>query len=616
MRVLCTAGHVDHGKSTLVRALTGTDPDRWAEEKRRGLTIDLGFAWTTLDDVGQVVFVDLPGHERFVPNMLAGAGPLHVALFVVAADEGWMPQSAEHLDILRLLDVRHGVVALTRTDLVDDETVQIAQEMVAEELAASPLADAPIVAVSPVTGQGMPQLRHVLQSVLSGLPPVSDDHRPRLWVDRSFSITGAGTVVTGTLTGGEMAVGQVLHVWPHDQPVRVRGLHLLEQAAGVAPPGSRAALNLVGIDVPDVPRGSMIGVRDQWITTTTFDSWGIPAPGRTLGRKGAWTAHVGTAAVPARLFPTAGVDLFEPGGIRVELADPLPLAAGDRFILRESGRGQTAGGGQVVDPDPGPRPRGRPQRDAASVTLAAMAAAKDPGSRLTGLVTARDDLPTPTALAMAGCTAKDLSSDEIIQVGGFLMAPKRWDVLQRLAVQAVTGTHQRRPALSAVDREVPRQMLRAAGVDPDVVDAVLARTVAQGNLENVSGGVRAPGHLPTLSVAQQMARERLIELLDVAGIEADPLVDVAQTVDADPDLLSALVHEGQIVVLEDGRAVTKTVMAQAVQTLRQLQDTVGPFTASQARDALGTSRKYALPLLEALDASKTTRRDGDLRQLR
>lgn len=616
MRVLCTAGHVDHGKSTLVRALTGTDPDRWAEEKRRGLTIDLGFAWTTLDGVGQVVFVDLPGHERFVPNMLAGAGPLQVALLVVAADEGWMPQSAEHLDILRLLDVRHGVVALTRTDLVDAETTEIAAAMVAEELQSSPLAAAPVVPVSPITGDGLPQLQQALRSVLTALPPEQDRRRPRLWVDRSFSITGAGTVVTGTLTGGGVSVGQVLHAWPVDKPVRVRQLQLLEQPAQSAPPGSRVALNLAGVDVTDVPRGSMIGLADQWLSTTTFDAWGTPAGGRTLGRKGAWTVHVGAAAVPARLFATAGVDLTEPGGIRVELAQPLPLTTGDRFVVRESGRGETAGGGQVVDPRPGPRPRGRTSRAAAAVTLSAVAHATDPPSRLTALVADRDELPRPTALAMAGGTEADIAHADVVQVGGFVIDPKRWTVLERLALQAVMGTHQRRPALAAVDREIPRQMLRAAGTEPALIDAVLAKTVLDGRLEHVAGGIRVPGHRPTLSMTQQLARTRLLDLLDAAGVEADPLTDVARAADADDDLILALAHEGEIVMLENGRrAVTKAVMATTVETLRELEEEIGPFTASQARAALQTSRKYALPLLEAMDAARLTRREGDLRRL-
>lgn len=616
MRVLCTAGHVDHGKSTLVAALTGSDPDRLAEEKRRGLTIDLGFAWTTLNGIGPVAFVDLPGHERFVANMLAGAGPLGIALLVVAADEGWMPQSAEHLDILNLLDVRHGVVALTRSDTVDAETLQMAGMLVSEELAGSGLADAPVVAVSAVTGDGMAELVQALRSVLAALPDPVDRGRPRLWVDRSFSVTGAGTVVTGTLTDGTLATGQTLHTWPADRPVRVRALQMLEQPVKRAGPGSRVAVNLAAVQVAEIPRGSMLGIDGQWVVTAGIDAWGTPLPGATLGRKGAWTVHVGTAAVPAVLFPTGGVDLPQPGGLRVELAEPLPLAAGDRFVLRESGRGRTLGGGRVLDPAPGPRPRGRSQRQTALVTLSSLAAAGAPPARLSALVTEHEELSTSVALALAGASDADTAAAQVRQVGGFLMAPERWTVLERLALRAVTGTHQRRPALSAVDRQVPQRLLASAGAAPAVVAAVLDHLVDTGKLEQVPGGVRIPGHQARLTMTQQVARTKLLDALDDGGVEAGPLAQVAAAAEADDDLLGALVAEGEIVLLGDGqRAVSRTVLDAARRALEELYRTVGPFTAAQARDTLGTSRKYVLPLLEAMDTAGITIREGDLRRI-
>ncbi|MGI9018889.1 MAG: selenocysteine-specific translation elongation factor [Euzebya sp.] len=611
---MCTAGHVDHGKSTLVNRLTGTNPDRLAEEKQRGLTIDLGFAWTSLDGVGQVAFVDLPGHERFVANMLAGAGPAQVALFVVAADEGWMPQSAEHLDILQLLDFRHGVIAVTRTDLVDPETAEIAIELVRDEVAGTGLAQAPIVGVSAVTGAGIDQLTDILGTVLRAAGQPRDEGRPRLWIDRAFSITGAGTVVTGTLTGGAVAVGDRIRVWPDGIDVRVRGAQVLGRSVKHALPGSRVALNLVGVDVSEVRRGRMLGDAEQWVTTSSLDAWCLPAPGQTIARRGAWKIHVGTATTVVSLYPANGQDLDRPGGVRIRLDHPLALAAGDRFVLRDSGTGGTAGGGQVLDPLPGPRPRGRDSRNQARSALTDLATARTPAERLTGLVAHHLELDRHTALAMAQATPDDIDPSRLRDLGDFLMAPSRWTVLSGLALQAVIGTHQRRPALTAVDPAVPRQLLLTTGAAQPVADAVIAGVVRAGRLEHVRGGLRAPGHEPRLSMVQQAARTDLLARLDFQGLESDPLADLAAATGADEDLLDALAREAEIVLLDGGaRAISRQIWVHAAATLRTLQSEVGAFTASQARDALATSRKFVLPLLEALDAAKVTRRSGDTR---
>ena len=257
MHVICTAGHVDHGKSTLVRALTGMEPDSFAEERERGLTIDLGFAWTRLGP-HTVAFVDLPGHERFIANMLAGAGSVELALFVVAADEGWMPQSAEHLAILDLLGVSRGLVAVTKADTVDAETAELAAELVGEELAGSSLAGAPLVICSGATGAGLDELRTGLATLLDTVPAPAGVGRPRLWIDRSFSITGAGTVVTGTLTGGWLRTGDAVVIEPGERRGRVRGLQSLKEPVDAAPPGSRVAVNVAGLDRDEAARGEAL----------------------------------------------------------------------------------------------------------------------------------------------------------------------------------------------------------------------------------------------------------------------------------------------------------------------------------------------------------------------
>jgi selenocysteine-specific elongation factor len=620
VRVIATAGHVDHGKSALVRALTGRDPDRLPEERRRGMTIELGFAWTELDGVGTVAFVDVPGHERLVPTMLAGAGPAGVALLVVAADEGWMPQSAEHLAILSHLGVAGAVVALTKADLVDADTLEVATALVEEQLAGTPLGGAPLVAVSATTGQGLDMLRSALAAVLTSVPLPAEEGRPRLWIDRAFTIRGAGTVVTGTLRGGALAVGDRLRTVPGGAEVRVRGLQALEHPVERAEPGWRVAANLVGVDVADVARGTAVVASGAWRAADAVDLWCTPGAGDVVGRRGAWTLHAGTAAVAARLLPVAGADLRAPGPVRAELASPLPLAVGDRVVLRESGHAGTAGGAVVLDPVPPPRPRGRAARVEAVEALTALATevldGSSPGQRLAALVARHGGLPLDVAVPAAGATAADVDVAPVVRVAGVLLPVDRARVLQALVVQAVVGVHQRRPALAAVDRADARRLAEAAGAPAGLAGALLDRLVADGRLEAVPGGVRIPGHEARLSVSQQSARTELLAALDAAGLEGLTAVEAAEAVAQDADLLDALLRDEQVLRLADDRLLAPAVVDRAVALLRAHERQAGPFTASEAREVLGGSRRVVIPLLELLDARGVTARDGDRRHLR
>ncbi|MGA7097665.1 MAG: selenocysteine-specific translation elongation factor, partial [Acidimicrobiia bacterium] len=349
MPLIGTAGHVDHGKSTLVQALTGRDPDRWEEEKRRGLTIDLGFAWTTLPNGGEVSFVDVPGHERYLKNMLAGIEAIDVALFVVAADEGWMPQSEEHLAVLDLLGIHRGVVALTKIDAVDEETAGLAALEIEERLEATSLQDAPIIPVSARTGVGLENLLQTLDDLVAQVEPGGD--RPRLWVDRAFSVSGAGTVVTGTLVEGSLRTGDEVTLFPGGARTRIRGIQSHERELEQAGPGRRVALSLSGVDRAAVPRGSMLGLADQWVVTRRFTATLMPARYvDVFPERGAFHVHVGSGAHPAEIHVLEG-DL----GL-VSIPDELPLRSGDRFIVRETGRKMVVAGGVVIDPSP-PRSR-------------------------------------------------------------------------------------------------------------------------------------------------------------------------------------------------------------------------------------------------------------------
>ncbi len=342
MHVVATAGHVDHGKSTLVRALTGMEPDRWAEERRRGMTLDLGFAWTTLGSGATVAFVDVPGHERFVPTMLAGVGPVPAALMVVAADEGWMPQSAEHLDALAALGVSRGLLVVTRADLMEPE---LALDDAREHLAGTGLADVEAVSVSATTGQGMPELRTALAGLVDALPAPDTASDVRLWVDRAFTVRGAGTVVTGTLAAGTLRVGDELEL--DGRRVGVRGLQSLGGTEPEVAAVARVAVNLRGVAVEDVPRGAALLTPGAWRGTGVLDVQVRPVRDGDLGELPTHgVLHVGAAGVPARVRRLGG----EPGAetVRLTLDHPLPLRIGDRAVLRDAGARRVVGGVVVL----------------------------------------------------------------------------------------------------------------------------------------------------------------------------------------------------------------------------------------------------------------------------
>ncbi len=341
MHVVATAGHVDHGKSTLVRALTGMEPDRWAEEQRRGLTIDLGFAWTELPSGVTVAFVDVPGHERFVANMLAGVGPVPAAVIVVAADEGWMPQSAEHLAALHALDVRHGLLVVTRGDLADPGP---ATRQAVAEIARTSLGEVEAVAVSARTGTGLPELRAALDRLLDRLPRPDLDAPVRLWVDRSFSIRGSGTVVTGTLAAGRIRVGDELEVASLGRTARIRSMQTLGSPASEVAAVARVAVNLRGVERHEIRRGDALLTPDRFHRTDVVDVRVHGDPVASLPKS--VTLHLGAAAVSARVRPL-GVDTA-----RLTLSHPLPLRIGDRGLLRDPGRHHVSGGVAVLDVAP------------------------------------------------------------------------------------------------------------------------------------------------------------------------------------------------------------------------------------------------------------------------
>lgn len=577
MFVVATAGHVDHGKSTLVRALTGMEPDRWAEERRRGMTIDLGFAWTTLPSGGTVAFVDVPGHERFVPNMLAGVGPVPAALIVVAADEGWMPQSAEHLAALDALGVAYGLVAVTRADLADPGP---AMARARAEIAATSLGTVPAVAVSGLTGAGLPELRAALDRLAAGLPaPVVDDP-VRLWVDRSFTVRGSGTVVTGTLGVGQLRVGDELELAGADEPVRVRGLHSLGEARPEVTAVARVAVNLRGTPRDRLGRGDALLTPGRFHRTDLVDVRLTGDPAADL--PATLTLHVGSAAVPVRVRPLG------PDTVRLRLARPLPLLVGDRALLRDPGRHHVTGGVRVLDVAPPPL-----ARRGAAVTRAQVLAELDGRPDLAGELRRR-------RLVRAGALIRmGVPVDAARVAGDWLADPAHWRRLGEQVTEEVARYAKAHPLEPGMPVDALRQRLA-------LPDRVLVEALVRPPLRIHAGRVGAAGAdaLPE-PVARAVQRVRA-EYGDrpFRAPEADRLVDLG----LGPREIGAAVRAGALLRLADNVVLLPDVLDDAVRVLAGLPQ---PFTLSAARQALDTTRRVAVPLLELLDRRGATRRLPD-----
>jgi selenocysteine-specific elongation factor len=583
VHVVATAGHVDHGKSTLIRALTGMEPDRWAEERRRGMTIDLGFAWTDLPSGRRLAFVDVPGHERFVPNMLAGVGSVPAVLLVVAADEGWQAQTGEHVQALDALAVRHGVLAVSRSDLADPTDVMAD---VVRRLADTSLADLVAVRVSGRTGAGLPRLRAELDRLLDRLPPADDRQPVRLWIDRSFSIRGAGTVVTGTLAAGRIAIGDRLRVLPAGVDVSVRALETCKQQVPSVGPTSRVAVNLRGIASDRLARGDALVQPDGCLTSHAVDvRLTGPAPGRRP------TLHVGSAAVPVRLRPLGE----QPATARLVLDRPLPLRVGDRGLLRDPGRPGPLVGILVLDPDPPDLRRRGAARDRAA-QLAAVDAVPD-----------GDDLLAWRGFATRGwltATGVPEPTSEVVRVGDWRVAGWQWAAWRD---QLIDLTNRRRDPLGR--GRSAGELRQLLGV-PDGVFAALVAEAAE--LESADGWLRrrdSGGPLFDASVEDALREvEQRLRDSPFRAPEAAELTRLGLT----RRVLGAAVGAGRLIRVGPDVYLLPDAPRTAVGLLTRLP---APFTVSDARQALGTTRRVAVPLLEHLDATGRTRRLPDGRRL-
>jgi selenocysteine-specific elongation factor len=613
-QVIATAGHVDHGKSTLVRALTGMEPDRWEEERRRGLTIDLGFAWMDGPDGPggpRIAFVDVPGHERFVPNMLAGLGPVPAVLLVVAADGGWMPQSAEHLAAIDALGISRGLLVVTRADLADPEpALQRAQA----ELAATSLAGAGAVAVSAVTGAGLPELRRALAQ-LAGSLPVPDPAGPvRLWVDRAFSIRGSGTVVTGTLPAGTVRTGGELLLTPSLRPVRVRGIESLEQSAGQVRGVARVALNLRGVPRELPTRGMALIEPGRWTLTGEVDVRCELTGADRLPQELA--LHIGSARTPARVRvlgpagaarPEASADdpgSANTGGVvlaRLTLREQLPLHVGDRVLLRDPGAaGLFIVGATVLDVIP-PRLKRRGAAAAAAARLGRWSRPPQAGELL-----GRHGLLRAGVLAAMGV---DGAPDPV--AGDWLADPSFWRAAQSRLAELTRQHAEQDPLAVGLPVEAAR---RALGLPDRVLVEALARE--QAGVSRHDGYLTvAPGEVAAAPVPEPLLTAVRAVRSDLAGDPfRAPEAARLRELGLDTKAVAAAARAGLLLRISDQVVLAPGAAGEAARVLAELPQ---PFTTAEARQALRTTRRVAIPLLEYLDRARITERlPDDRRRLR
>ena len=561
--VVSTAGHVDHGKSTLVRALTGTDPDRFAEEKERGLTIDLGFASAKLPSGKVLSLIDVPGHIRFLKNMLAGVGAVDACLFVVDANEGWKPQTEEHLRILDVLGVKHAVVALTKIGLADDDLIELARFDIAERVEGTFLEDAPVVGVDSIDGTGLDDLRAALDEMLAVTPDAADRGTPRLWVDRAFSAKGSGTIVTGTLTGGRVRIDDELTLLPQAATTRVRALQSLHAQRTKVGPGNRTAINLTGVSHDQVSRGDVLVRQDDWHQTTIFDGTlsVLSSLDHDVSRRGAHLLYLGAGehAVRMRVLGPTSIGPGDKGKIRVYLPRALPLLPGDRFVLREAGRAETIGGGEVLDVDPQTK-----------------ASEADPDRSIDRVVLERGWVTTSELKRLTG-------EDREPDVGDWVVAPE--------ALQA---------SIAAVRARV--EDADHLGLDVAVLDD-RERAVLDMLSDIVVDGVRAK----PVGAADELADHDFVTLLrEQLFTPPDPDgMDLAE--------LRELVRRGAVIAVDGVYFAPEAIDAAAQLVASLLADKPEGITVSEARQAMGNTRKHAMPLLLRLDETGVTRRRENLR---
>ncbi len=617
MRVVGTAGHVDHGKSTLIRALTGIDPDRLAEERAREMTIDLGFAWMDTPSGETIGFVDVPGHRDFIENMLAGVGGIDAVLLIIAADEGVMPQTREHLSILDLLGIQHGLVVLTKIDMVDDpDWIALIEQDVRQVVAGTSLAQAEIVRVSARAGIGLADLTARLIALLDGMPSRADYRHPRLPVDRVFSMSGFGTVVTGTLLGGRFRVGEEVEIQPGNIRARIRGLQSYKQPVEMAEPGSRVAVNLAGVERAAIARGHVVAPPGQMQVSGLVDVRfrHLADAGRPLKHDAEVKVFVGTAESLAHVR-LLGDEILPPGAegwLQLRLETPLALTQGDRVILRYPSPPQTIGGGVVLDPQPDRRWR---RFDPSVIERLETRMRGTPAERVAQAASQPEPVKPAVLMKHLGCTPQELEAaiqsalDEkrLVELPGpTYMAAAVYDGFVEQIIQELSSYHRANPLRAGMSREELRARL---GLKQAFFNLLL--DLERSRIASNRDQVRLIDHTVQFSPDQTSRIQQLLAQMQAAPYTPPSFTDAAQIVGE--DVLFALIDLEEIVRVQPEVIFLPSVYQEMVSAALEIIDQTGSVAANQLRDRFNTTRKYAIGLLEYLDAVGMTRRSGDVR---
>jgi len=621
MYVIGTAGHVDHGKSTLVKAMTDIDPDRFPEEKAREMTIDLGFAWMTLPSGRDVSIVDVPGHERFIKNMLAGVGAIDLALLIVAADESVMPQTREHLAILDILQITRGLVVITKTDLVDEELIELVKAEVEDTLRGTSFEGCPMIGVSAYTGEGINDLKSNIDIILDETDVRKDLGRPRLPIDRCFTISGFGTVVTGTLIDGTLTVGQEIELAGSGQRARVRGLQSHKTKVDATDPGVRLAVNLSGLSKNEVERGEILTIPGWLKPTRRLDARlrmvkNAPHP---LKHNQGVTFHLFTSEASARirLLDANGLVAGQEGWVQILLEEPLPVVKGDFFVIRSSE--DTLGGGQIVDPNP----RRRYRRFDDDVVERMMTLDQGSGEDIIISVAEQWGPCDLTALSQRSNLSREevsyrvaeLTEDgHLISLGDFsndgdavVYSAQGWAVIRSKITSALRLYHTQYP----LRQGVPTQEIRSRlDLSQPVYQRALVKLVEEGVVVDERQSLRLPDH--EISLTPKMDQEAS-EYLD--SLRKNPYSPPSDQ-KINPELLGVLVDQDKVVRVGDGVIFDAVVYREMTGRIVQHLKDHGNITVAEARTMFNTSRKYILPLLEHMDQQQITRRTGDERILR